>query len=223
VAPEPEQNWAATFGLGPTTAGQYEEETSRFRKSTTDLKAPGGTDGGEEDEFLTVLKAMQSTGMNMDAKDVMQVSMTLQMLRNSNRETGEGSGHRAFRRMHKIRERPLKQPGKVVVEYIQEAKEKLGVEDGDIWQIYNLTKHYYWSLMPKPDPLERAQFGGTPEEFEAAAAYMEAMKKVAAYKQHNSGPGPAQNAAGENVKAEKKGKGKGKDDKDKDGENGGGH
>ena len=75
-------------------------------------------------------------------------------------------------------------------------------------------------LMLKPHPLERAQFGGTPEELKAAA-YMEAMKKVAAYKQHNSGPGPAQNAGGENVKADKKGKGKGKDDKQKDGENGG--
>ena len=139
--PQPDQ-WATVFGLNRTPQRRFEQATSRFRSEPAD-QVPGGISSDKGDDTEKFMQLMQSTGDSSD--DMMKMLMMWSMFKNGNaggESSLETTGHRAFKRMHKMRSRPINNPEQVIVEYIDEAQEPLGVEAGDVWQIHQLTKAF---------------------------------------------------------------------------------
>ncbi len=47
---------------------------------------------------------------------------------------------KAYRRMHAMKNRVYQEPENVIQQYIDEVRRRLGVEDGDVWQLWQYTE-----------------------------------------------------------------------------------
>jgi len=78
--------------------------------------------------------------------DDMMKLMILQNLskQNDGADPLDQTGHRAFKRMNKLREGVLQKPQKVVADYLTHVCDHLGVEPGDAWQLWQYTNRLNW-------------------------------------------------------------------------------
>jgi hypothetical protein len=84
-----------------------------------------------------------------DLDDMMRMMMFQLLMKQKRGESDEGldSGGRAFRRIRQMKARVSKEPNRIVNEYLEEIMEKLGVEDGDAWQLWNWSERVVWGKM----------------------------------------------------------------------------
>ena len=121
--------------------GEYERLTSRLRSGTQRKKK-------EDQDMLNKFLLSQAKGKRGNADDVMKLLM-LQMLHRQQKRDDDSveAGGKAFRRIHNLKARVENEPGRLVSEYLTEVMEKLGVEDGDVWQLWHWTERISWGKM----------------------------------------------------------------------------
>jgi hypothetical protein len=62
-------------------------------------------------------------------------------------EGGATGGGKAFQRVHALQGRVMKEPKKVVSEYLADTMDKLGAEEDDAWQLHQLSGKLNWGKM----------------------------------------------------------------------------
>lgn len=75
--------------------------------------------------------------------------MMMSMMQQQNKKSGveEEKGGKAFRRIRSMKARTEDQPEKIVSQFLEEAMDKLGVEDGDAWQLWQMSEKINWGNM----------------------------------------------------------------------------
>ena len=141
--------WARAFGLGDDSDNEYVKITQRLRGDppTTTTRRP-------DDSTTTARRMLEEHLRGKGAKDVgeMTQAMMLMLLMQQNKkneaEEDQGdAGGRAFKRIHKLKGKVEKDPIPLITEYLKEVQSVLGVEDGDPWQVYQMTEHVPWGKM----------------------------------------------------------------------------
>ena len=82
--------------------------------------------------------------------DMQAMMMMLLMQQNKKYEAEEDQGDvggRAFKRIRKLKGKVEKDPVPLITDYLEEVQNVLGVEDGDPWQVYQMTENVPWGKM----------------------------------------------------------------------------
>ena len=83
----------------------------------------------------------------MDPQNQMMMMMPMIQQQGKKSSTEEEKGGKAFRRIRSMKARTEDQPEKIVSQFLEEAMDKLGVEEGDAWQLWMLSEKINWGNM----------------------------------------------------------------------------
>ena len=110
---------------GPQTG--YDRHRSRF-KPTEASRGPSGSDRASG----------VPSAPSMDPQMLMMLRMMKEMKKLGSKEDDERGG-KAFKKLHRVRHRCEVNPEAVVSNYVDDVMERLGAEDGDIWQPHQMS------------------------------------------------------------------------------------
>jgi hypothetical protein len=79
----------------------------------------------------------------------MMMMMMMEMFMRPEREKNDLAtvSGKAYRRMHILKNRVYSEPEVVIQQYIDEVRLRMGVEDGDVWQLWQYTEKLNWGRM----------------------------------------------------------------------------
>ena len=141
------ENPPAQFG-GPgttpleDTSGAH-QKYARCQQGDRNDTCHGGMQGGDAQLPPRVAMLAQSMNGGQGPSSMLEVTQLYAMAnmskQNQSEDSGDQAGHKAFRRMAQIRERVIKRPHGVINDYLGEAIDKMGLEPGDPWQLWQFT------------------------------------------------------------------------------------
>jgi hypothetical protein len=142
----------------------YQQFTQRFQRAA---ELPGGGAGPQAFQNMVAgancMPSNQGTGgvpfpnFGADQQQNMQTLMMMAYMNQMSRQGQDGdmSGHKAFRRVHKLKQRVYTQPEEVVNQYLTELVDRMGIEAGDAWAVWQYTQKLPWG---RNQGLMRAHF-----------------------------------------------------------------
>jgi hypothetical protein len=154
----------AMRGTGGNQEHMYQQFTQRFQRAA---EPPGGGAGPQAFQNMVAGTTSMPTNQGMgnvplpsfgaDQQQNMQTLMMMAYMNQMSRQGQDGdmSGHKAFRRVHKLKQRVYTQPEEVVNQYLTELVDRMGIETGDAWAVWQYTQKLPWG---RNQGLMRAHF-----------------------------------------------------------------
>jgi hypothetical protein len=139
----------AMMGSGGNQEHMYQQFTQRFQGAA---EPPGGGAGPQALQNMMAGTTSMPTNQGMgnvplpsfgaDQQQNMQTLMMMAYMNQMSRQGQDGdmSGHKAFRRVHKLEQRVYTQPEEVVNQYLTELVDRMGIEVGDAWAVWQYTQ-----------------------------------------------------------------------------------
>jgi hypothetical protein len=154
----------AMMGTAGNQEHMYQQFTQKFQRAAEPPERGAGPQAFQNMMAGTTSmppnQGMGSVPLPIFGAEQQQSMQTLRMMAYMNLmsrqgQDGDMSGHKAFRRVHKLKQRVYTQPEEVVNQYLTELVDRMGIEAGDAWAVWQYTQKLPWG---RNQGLMRAHF-----------------------------------------------------------------